>query len=160
MPCPTRCRSRRSIAMRCPGCRRRDRWRSSCSWGRSAARAPVARGCGCSRPATWWRVCWQPPGCSPAVTCEPGGTLPRVKDFNVRVAAITGAGSGIGRALAQQLARRGTHLALSDINETALAETVSLCEGSGVKVTSQPLDVADRDAMFAWADNVAAEHGK
>jgi len=83
-----------------------------------------------------------------------------VKDFNGRVAAITGAGSGIGRALAQQLARRGAHLALSDINEPGLAETVSLCEGSGVKVTSQRLDVADRDAMFAWADVVAAEHGK
>jgi butyryl-CoA dehydrogenase len=83
-----------------------------------------------------------------------------VKEFNGRVAAITGAGSGIGRALAQQLAKRGTHLALSDINESGLAETVSLCEGSGVKVTSQRLDVADRDAMFAWADLVAAEHGK
>jgi len=83
-----------------------------------------------------------------------------MKDFRGRVAAITGAGSGIGRALAQNLARRGCHLALSDINETGLAETVGLCEGSGVKVTSQRLDVADRDAMFAWADQVAAEHGK
>jgi butyryl-CoA dehydrogenase len=134
--------------------------RSSCSWARSAALAQAARGCGFSRRPTWSRACWRPPGCSPAATCEPGATLPRVKDFNGRVAAITGAGSGIGRALAQQLSRRGTHLALSDINEPGLAETVSLCEGSGVKVTSQRLDVADRDAMFAWADVVAAEHGK
>jgi butyryl-CoA dehydrogenase len=83
-----------------------------------------------------------------------------VKSFDGRVAAITGASSGIGRALAVELARRGAHLALSDIDEVGLAETVALCEGSGVKVTSQRLDVADRDAMFAWADQVVADHGK
>src|SRR4051812_20954027 len=83
-----------------------------------------------------------------------------MKDLSGRVAAITGAGSGIGRALANELARRGAHLALSDIDEVGLAETVAQCEGAGVKVTSQRLDVADRDAVFAWADQVAAEHGK
>src|SRR6188474_19890 len=40
-----------------------------------------------------------------------------------------------------------------------LAETVSLCEGTGVKVTSQLVDVADRSAVFAWADQVVADHG-
>ena len=83
-----------------------------------------------------------------------------MQQFNGRVAAITGAGSGIGRALAQNLARRGTHLALSDIDEVGLAETVALCEGAGVKVTSQRVDVADRAAVFAWADQVVADHGK
>ena len=83
-----------------------------------------------------------------------------MKDFNGRVAAITGAGSGIGRALAQDLARRGAPLALSDVDEAGLAETVALCEGHGVKVTSQRVDVADRDAMFTWADQVVADHGK
>jgi NAD(P)-dependent dehydrogenase (short-subunit alcohol dehydrogenase family) len=83
-----------------------------------------------------------------------------VKSFNGRVAAITGAGSGIGRALAQDLAGRGAHLALCDIDEVGLAETVSLCEGTGVKVTSQRLDVADRAAVYAWADQVVADHGK
>src|SRR3954449_8036769 len=83
-----------------------------------------------------------------------------METFSGRVAAITGAGSGIGRALARELARRGAHLALSDVNEAGLAETVSMCEGNGVKVTSQLVDVADRDAVFAWADQVVAEHGK
>ena len=83
-----------------------------------------------------------------------------MKSFNGRVAAITGAGSGIGRALATELARRGCHLALSDINDDGLAETVGMCEGSGVKVTSAHLDVADRAAMFVWADQVVADHGK
>ncbi|HXN62584.1 MAG TPA: SDR family NAD(P)-dependent oxidoreductase [Acidimicrobiales bacterium] len=83
-----------------------------------------------------------------------------MKDFKGRVAAITGAGSGIGRALANDLARRGAHLALSDIDDTGLAETVSQCEGFGVKITSQHLDVADRAAVYAWADQVVADHGE
>ena len=82
-----------------------------------------------------------------------------MKRLNGRVAAITGAGSGIGRALAVELATGGAHLALSDIDEVGLAETVALCEGRGVKVTSQRVDVADRDAVFAWADAVVDDHG-
>lgn len=83
-----------------------------------------------------------------------------MKRFDGRVAAITGAGSGIGRALAEDLARRGAHLALSDIDEVALAETVARCEGGGVKVTSSLVDVANREAVYAWADRVVADHGK
>lgn len=83
-----------------------------------------------------------------------------MKDFNGKVAAITGAASGIGRALAIELADAGCHLALSDVDETGLAETVALCEGRGVKVTSQRVDVADKDAMFDWADQVVLDHGK
>ena len=83
-----------------------------------------------------------------------------MRSFDGRVAAITGAGSGIGRALASDLAARDAHLALSDVDEVGLAETVARCEGTGVKVTSQLVDVADRDAVFAWADQVVADHGK
>lgn len=83
-----------------------------------------------------------------------------MKDFKNKVAAITGAGSGIGRSLALALARRGCHLALSDVNETGLAETVKMLSSTGVKVTSQRLDVANKKAVFAWADKVAADHGK
>jgi len=83
-----------------------------------------------------------------------------VKDFAGKVAAITGAGSGMGRTLALELARRGCHLALSDIDEVGLAETVAKAEGRAVKITSRRLDVADRAAMEAWADEVVADHGK
>jgi short-subunit dehydrogenase len=82
-----------------------------------------------------------------------------MKDFAGRVAAITGAGSGIGQALAEDLAGRRTHLALSDIDEAGLAETAARCEGRGVKITTARVDVADRAAVFAWADRVVAEHG-
>jgi butyryl-CoA dehydrogenase len=82
-----------------------------------------------------------------------------VKDLTGKVAAITGAASGIGRALAVELAGRGTHLALCDIDEAGLADTVVRCEGHGVKVTSACVDVADRAAVFAWADAVVADHG-
>lgn len=82
-----------------------------------------------------------------------------MKSFVGRVAAITGAASGIGRALAEELAHRGAHLALSDIDEAGLAETVRRCEGIGVKVTSQLLDVADRSGVHEWAEQVVAEHG-
>jgi len=83
-----------------------------------------------------------------------------MKDFNGRVAAITGAGSGIGRALAEGLAVAGAHLALSDVDDAGLAETVARCEGRGVKVTSQHVDVADREAVEAWASQVVDEHGR
>lgn len=82
-----------------------------------------------------------------------------VKDFRGKVAAITGAGSGIGRALSIELAARGCHVAPSDIDETGLAETVALCETHGVEVTPSRLDVSDRDAVFAWADYVIEQHG-
>ena len=82
-----------------------------------------------------------------------------MRNFSTRVAAITGAGSGIGRALAERLAQQGAHLALSDIDAGGLAETVGLCEGRGVKVTSHAVDVADRHAVIAWAADVVEQHG-
>jgi short-subunit dehydrogenase len=77
-----------------------------------------------------------------------------------RVAAITGAGSGIGRALALALAGRGCHLALSDIDDEGLAETARLADRSGIKRTTATIDVADREAVESWARRVVTDHGK
>lgn len=83
-----------------------------------------------------------------------------MKSFSNKVAAITGAASGIGRALAVDLAGRGADLAISDIDTDGLAETAERARARGVEVTTQRLDVADRDAVFAWADQVVADHGR
>ena len=83
-----------------------------------------------------------------------------MKSFKNKVAAITGAASGMGRTLAIELASRGCHLALSDVNEAELAKTAELAGVHGVKVTIAKLDVANRDEVFAWADQVARDHGK
>ena len=81
-----------------------------------------------------------------------------MKDLNNRVAVVTGAGSGIGRALAVALAEKGCRLALSDVNETGLAETAAGC--SGAEVRTYTLDVSDRDAIYAHAEQVARDFGQ
>jgi NAD(P)-dependent dehydrogenase (short-subunit alcohol dehydrogenase family) len=96
-----------------------------------------------------------------AQNVETQGTRRRstVKNLQGRVAAVTGAGSGIGRALATELAGRGCHLALSDIDKVGLEETVELVERAGVRTTAQPVDVADRPAMEQWSRQVVDDHG-
>ena len=83
-----------------------------------------------------------------------------MKSFASKVAAITRTGSGIGRELAFELARRGSQLALSDVNATSLAETAELCEQLGSSVSAATLDVANREAVYQWADAVRQRHGK
>jgi len=80
--------------------------------------------------------------------------------INDCVAVLTGAGSGIGRALAMALAEKHCHLALADVNPSALAETAAQARALGVKVSEHPLDVADRAAVAALPQAVMAEHGK
>lgn len=83
-----------------------------------------------------------------------------MKSYEGKVAAITGAASGIGRELALELARRGCHLALCDVNEQGLQQTVDLSRGSSVHVTSHRVDVADRASVYAWADRVVEDHDR
>ena len=83
-----------------------------------------------------------------------------MKSFNNKVAAITGAASGIGRALALELAKQHCHLSLSDVDDAGLAETAKQASALGVKVTTAKVNVADRDAVHAWADQVVHDHGK
>ncbi len=81
-----------------------------------------------------------------------------MKNFNNKVAAITGAGSGIGQAIAIALAKQGCNLALSDVNENGLANTVALLQAYPVKVTRQVVDVAKREEMASWAKSVVDQH--
>jgi short-subunit dehydrogenase len=76
-----------------------------------------------------------------------------------KIAAITGAGSGIGRALALQLNREGCELYLSDISSTGLDATVALLERRDIVANTLLLDVSDKSAVHAWADQIAAEKG-
>ncbi|NBX57669.1 MAG: SDR family oxidoreductase [Gammaproteobacteria bacterium] len=79
-------------------------------------------------------------------------------DFRDKTAVITGAGSGIGRALAQSLATRGCHLALVDINTDSLAETATLVRPSGVRLSTHTLDVASREQVAGFPAQVLRDH--
>lgn len=76
------------------------------------------------------------------------------------MAAITGAGSGIGQALALVLAEQGCHLAISDVKAERVAETKQMLEAFNVRVTTAVVDVADRDAVYAWAAESERDHGR
>lgn len=84
-----------------------------------------------------------------------------MKSFDDKVVVLTGAGSGIGRALAVNLAGRGARLALSDVNEAGLAETVELAKQAGAsEIKADKLDVADREAFTTYAEGVIAHFGQ
>ena len=83
-----------------------------------------------------------------------------MRNFEGRVAVITGAGSGIGRALALELAGRGARLALSDVNPAAVADTVEGCKKLGVPARGYVLDVADRAGVSAHAEQVVGDFGR
>ena len=87
-----------------------------------------------------------------------------MKNLNGSVAAVTGAGSGIGRGLAMNLAKEGCSLALADIDEEGLKQTADqvaeLMGGNGLKVTTHMVDVADREQVYCFADDVVGAHEK
>src|SRR5260370_35745427 len=75
------------------------------------------------------------------------------------VAVVTGAGSGIGRALAQQLAETGLALALADIDESGLLQTADSLLTKGALVTTHVVDVAEEASVRAFAEGVRRRHG-
>jgi short-subunit dehydrogenase len=76
-----------------------------------------------------------------------------------KVAVITGAGSGIGRAISISLAKRGCHLALVDRNAPVLKETQQLIADSKLRISLHVLDVRDREAVRALPLNIIKVHG-
>ncbi|WP_432025779.1 SDR family NAD(P)-dependent oxidoreductase [Streptomyces sp. 1222.5] len=76
-----------------------------------------------------------------------------------KVAAVTGAGSGIGRNLAFELAKRGARLAVSDVDDRGLEETADRAKALGAEVHTAHLDVSDRAAVEAYAATVAEHFG-
>ncbi len=76
-----------------------------------------------------------------------------------KIAVITGAGSGIGRALAMQLNREGCELFLSDINAEALNDTIGMLSRKEILADGQVVDVASKAAMHAWAERIDDTRG-
>ncbi|MFH1112382.1 MAG: SDR family NAD(P)-dependent oxidoreductase [Pseudomonadota bacterium] len=82
-----------------------------------------------------------------------------MKSLAGKVAALTGAASGIGRELAVTLADEGCNLALADVDERGIAKTISMIRNGSVNVTSRYCNVADRDNVYAFAEHVQKAHG-
>ncbi len=82
-----------------------------------------------------------------------------MKDLRGRRAFITGAAAGIGRAIAAELARQGTHLFLVDIDPDGLAETVEEVRSNGVRVATSVCDLTDADQITAVCQRVLEEFG-
>ncbi len=80
-----------------------------------------------------------------------------MKNLNGRVVALTGAASGIGQRLAVQLAGLGCQLAIADVDEHGLQQTMALLP-DGIKVSSYTVDVANREQVYDWAEQVITEH--
>jgi NADP-dependent 3-hydroxy acid dehydrogenase YdfG len=82
-----------------------------------------------------------------------------MKGFDGKVAVVTGAGSGIGRALAIELGRSGAKLAISDVDTEGLAVTEERLNAIGAPVKSDRLDVTEREAFQVYADAVNEHFG-
>ena len=83
-----------------------------------------------------------------------------MRGFQQKVIAITGAGGGIGSALAREFANAGAHLALSDINTDATSALADELRKTGTQVSTVALDVRDHDSFCDWANTIVKEFGQ
>jgi NADP-dependent 3-hydroxy acid dehydrogenase YdfG len=82
-----------------------------------------------------------------------------MEGFASKVAVVTGAGSGIGQALAVELAHSGAKLAICDVDTEGLAQTEGRIKAIGAPVKTDRLDVTEREAFLAYADQVNEHFG-
>ncbi len=82
-----------------------------------------------------------------------------MKSFENKITVITGGASGIGKALASQMLVAGTKLAIADVNEGALTQSVNELQEQGEDVFSRCLDVANRGAVYEFAEEVIDHYG-
>lgn len=82
-----------------------------------------------------------------------------MKNLKDKVVLITGGGSGIGRATALELARKGAHLVLADINEAGMAESEALINAAGGQCECHVLDVSKKDSWESLASKLELSHG-
>jgi NAD(P)-dependent dehydrogenase (short-subunit alcohol dehydrogenase family) len=88
-----------------------------------------------------------------------GGGKSTRRPFANKVVAVTGAGSGIGRALSYAFAERGAHLALNDINSSGVIETAEGVSARGQQATYRVFDVTEETEFTTFAQDAVAEHG-
>jgi NAD(P)-dependent dehydrogenase (short-subunit alcohol dehydrogenase family) len=84
-----------------------------------------------------------------------------MKDFKGKIAVITGAGSGIGRELACQLASEGCHLAICDVLVENMSETKQICEKrapKGTRISTHKCDVSDESQVLVFCEDVKQTH--
>ena len=86
-----------------------------------------------------------------------------MKDFAGKLAVITGGGTGMGRELAKQLVAEGCDVAICDVIDENMAETLRLCESEapqGIRITAHKCDVSMEDEVNQFRDDVLEQHGR
>jgi NAD(P)-dependent dehydrogenase (short-subunit alcohol dehydrogenase family) len=83
-----------------------------------------------------------------------------MRELKGRVAVVSGAASGIGRAVSLELGKHGCDLAICDLDDTGLEQTANEVRALGRRVSRHRVDVADRQQMQRFADQVVAEYGR